>query len=182
MIPPRASTSRTTVPLAMPPIAGLQDICPMVSSALVIRPTRAPARAAATAASVPAWPAPTTTTSKLASTWPARVSCMRSKLRLRAADCESGSDAGARIFNRPRPNGGDPVALPISSGAPTLFIRRQAYESSDLSRAEIDDRLGLTADEFRVEGDCIAIGPIHGEQGDALIQLVGDLESRGLAY
>jgi len=74
------------------------------------------------------------------------------------------------------------VALPISTGAPTLFIRRQAYESSDLSRAEIDDRLGLTADEFRVEGDCIAIGPIHGGQGDALIQLVSDLESRGLAY
>jgi hypothetical protein len=74
------------------------------------------------------------------------------------------------------------VALQISSGAPTLFIRRQAYESSDLSRAEIDDRLGLTAAEFRVEGDCIAIGPIHGEQGDALIQLVSDLESRGFAY
>jgi hypothetical protein len=74
------------------------------------------------------------------------------------------------------------VALPISSGAPTLFIRRQAYEASNLSRAEIDEQLGLTADEFRVEGDCIAIGPIHGEQGDALVQLVGDLESRGLAY
>lgn len=74
------------------------------------------------------------------------------------------------------------MALPISSGAPTLFIRRQAYEASDLSRAEIDARLGLTADEFRVEGDCIAIGPIHGEQGDALIQLVGDLEGRGLVY
>ena len=74
------------------------------------------------------------------------------------------------------------MALQISSGAPTLFIRRQAYESSDLSRAEIDDRLGLTTDEFRVEGDCIAIGPIHGEQGDSLIQLVSDLESRGLAY
>lgn len=74
------------------------------------------------------------------------------------------------------------MALPISTGAPTLFIRRQAYESSDLSRAEIDDRLGLTADEFRVEGDCIAIGPIHGGQVDALIQLVSDLESRGLAY
>ena len=74
------------------------------------------------------------------------------------------------------------MALPISSGAPTLFIRRQAYESSDLSRAEIDGRFGLTADEFRVEGDCIAIGPIHGGQDDALIQLVSDLESRGLAY
>jgi hypothetical protein len=74
------------------------------------------------------------------------------------------------------------MALPISAGAPTLFIRRQAYESSDLSRAEIDDRLGLTADEFRVEGDCIAIGPIRGGQGDALIDLVSDLESRGLAH
>ncbi len=74
------------------------------------------------------------------------------------------------------------MALPISAGAPTLFIRRQAYEASNLSRAEIDERLGLTADEFRVEGDCVAIGPIRGEQGDALIPLVGDLESRGLAY
>ena len=42
MIPPSASTSRTTVPLATPPIAGLHDICPIVSSALVINPTRAP--------------------------------------------------------------------------------------------------------------------------------------------
>lgn len=74
------------------------------------------------------------------------------------------------------------MALPVSTGAPTLFIRRQAYESSDLSRAEIDDRLGLTADEFRVEGDCIAIGPIHDAQGDALSRLVSDLESRGLEY
>ena len=29
MMPPSASTSRTTVPLATPPIAGLQDIWPM---------------------------------------------------------------------------------------------------------------------------------------------------------
>ena len=54
MMPPNASTSRTTVPLATPPMAGLQDICPMVSSALVISATEAPERAAATAASVPA--------------------------------------------------------------------------------------------------------------------------------
>src|SRR5438045_9167469 len=64
MIPPSASTSRTTVLFATPPMAGLHDIWPIVSSALVINPTRTPSRAAATAASVPAWPAPMTTTSK----------------------------------------------------------------------------------------------------------------------
>ena len=42
MIPPSASTSRTTVPFATPPMAGLHDIWPIVSSALVISPTRAP--------------------------------------------------------------------------------------------------------------------------------------------
>jgi hypothetical protein len=45
-------------------MAGLQDICPIVSSALVIKATEAPSLAAATAASVPAWPPPMTTTSK----------------------------------------------------------------------------------------------------------------------
>jgi hypothetical protein len=53
--------------LATPPIAGLHDIWPMVSSALVTSATRAPSRAAATAASVPACPPPTTTTSNSAS-------------------------------------------------------------------------------------------------------------------
>ena len=56
MMPPSASTSRTTVPLATPPMAGLHDIWPIVSSALVTSPVRAPRRAAATAASVPACP------------------------------------------------------------------------------------------------------------------------------
>jgi hypothetical protein len=67
MMPPNASTSRTTVPLATPPIAGLHDIWPIVSRALVTRPTDAPSRAAATAASVPACPPPTTRTSNSAS-------------------------------------------------------------------------------------------------------------------
>ena len=39
MMPPSASTSRTTVPLATPPMAGLHDIWPMVSSALVTSPS-----------------------------------------------------------------------------------------------------------------------------------------------
>src|SRR5689334_4707904 len=47
----------------MPPIAGLQDICPSVSMAWVSRSVRAPVRADASAASVPAWPPPTTITS-----------------------------------------------------------------------------------------------------------------------
>ena len=74
------------------------------------------------------------------------------------------------------------MALAITTGAPTLFIRRAAYESSGLSRAQIDERLGLTADEFRVEGDLIALGPIYGEDGHALSDFITELETLGLVY
>ena len=74
------------------------------------------------------------------------------------------------------------MALLVARDAPTLFIRREAYERTGLSRAAIDERLGLTSDEFRVEGDLVAIGPIHGEDGEALGGLVEELESLGLAY
>src|SRR6185369_13106675 len=47
----------------MPPIDGLQDISPIVSSRCVSSSVRAPMRAAAAAASQPACPPPTTTTS-----------------------------------------------------------------------------------------------------------------------
>jgi len=50
--------------LASPPIAGLHDIRPIESRDAVRRPTRRPIRVAAFAASIPAWPAPTTRTSK----------------------------------------------------------------------------------------------------------------------
>src|SRR5579864_467546 len=63
MTPPSASTSRTKWPLAMPPTAGLQDICAMRSTLSVKSAVFRPMRAAAIAASQPAWPAPTTTTS-----------------------------------------------------------------------------------------------------------------------
>src|SRR5579863_8792692 len=63
MIPPRASTSRTKCPLAMPPTAGLHDICAIRSTLRVYSAVLRPMRAAAIAASHPAWPAPTTTTS-----------------------------------------------------------------------------------------------------------------------
>ena len=52
-------------PLARPPIAGLQDICPMVSKFWVKIPVCAPNRAAARPASTPACPAPKTRTSNV---------------------------------------------------------------------------------------------------------------------
>ena len=61
--PPRASTSFTRWLLPMPPIAGLQDIWPRVSTLWVSNRVRQPMRAAARQASVPAWPPPITMTS-----------------------------------------------------------------------------------------------------------------------
>src|SRR5271170_2486135 len=61
--PSNASISRTRWPFPKPPIAGLQDISPIVSRRWVTSAVRAPIRAAAAAASQPACPPPTTTTS-----------------------------------------------------------------------------------------------------------------------
>jgi hypothetical protein len=72
------------------------------------------------------------------------------------------------------------MPLPIPSGAPTLFIRRSAYERAGLTRASIDERFGLTAEEFRVEGALVAIGPISAE--DSLVDVIAELESSGLSY
>ena len=57
-------------PWRFPPTAGLHGICATVSSDSVQRPTRQPRRAAAQAASHPAWPAPTTITSNTWSSGP----------------------------------------------------------------------------------------------------------------
>ena len=62
---PRASTSLTRCPLAVPPIAGLQDIRPMAMGSMVTRAVEQPIRAAASEASIPACPPPTTMTSYL---------------------------------------------------------------------------------------------------------------------
>jgi hypothetical protein len=72
------------------------------------------------------------------------------------------------------------MPLKISPDASTLLIRRQAFESYGLARAEIDALLGLTDEEFRVEGDLIAIGPVF--DVDGLGRLVADLENRGLVF
>jgi hypothetical protein len=71
-----------------------------------------------------------------------------------------------------------PLAIP--DGSPTLLLRREAYERSGLSRADLDSRLGLTADEFRVEGNLIAIGPLPGD--DSIAELLEELERVGLVY
>ena len=72
------------------------------------------------------------------------------------------------------------MPLPVHSGAPTLFIRRSAYERAGLARAALDERLGLTADEFRVENDVVVIGPIY--DTEAFTSLLDDLERLGLTY
>ena len=72
------------------------------------------------------------------------------------------------------------MPLTIPHGAPTLFIRRDAYERSGLSRAAIDERFGLTPDEFRVEGALVAIGPIPAEE--SLLDIIRELEENGLSY
>jgi hypothetical protein len=72
------------------------------------------------------------------------------------------------------------MPLPVKQGVPTLFFRREAYERSGLTRAQLDTRLGLTDTEFVVEGDLIAVGPIY--DVEALGTLVDQLESLGLTY
>jgi hypothetical protein len=72
------------------------------------------------------------------------------------------------------------MPLKISADASTLLIRRQSFEAHGLARSEIDALLGLTDEEFRVEGDLVAIGPVF--DADALGKLVADLEGRGLVF
>ena len=72
------------------------------------------------------------------------------------------------------------MPIEISHDYPTLLIRRAAFEEHGLTRAFFDQRLALTADEFQVEGDLIAVGPltIHADIGD----LIEDLEEKGLSH
>jgi len=72
------------------------------------------------------------------------------------------------------------MPLSVPAGAPTLFVRRSAYENAGVVRAAIDERLGLTDKEFRVEGDVVVIGPIYESEG--LAALLDDFERLGLTY
>jgi hypothetical protein len=72
------------------------------------------------------------------------------------------------------------MPLATAAGAPTLIIRKEAFERSGLTRARLDERLNLTPDEFRIEGGLIAVGPIHEEP--SLLALIEELEELGLTY
>ena len=72
------------------------------------------------------------------------------------------------------------MPLQIPHGAPTLFIRRSAYERVGLVRSALDVKLGLTDEEFRVEGDLVVIGPVF--DADAFADVVHEIESLGLTY
>jgi predicted RNA-binding protein with PUA domain len=72
------------------------------------------------------------------------------------------------------------MPLVVPNGAPTLLIRRSAYERTGLHRLALDERLGLAEDEFRVEGNLVLIGPVPGEE--SLADVIGELEALGLVY
>ena len=72
------------------------------------------------------------------------------------------------------------MPTPLSHTAPTLFIRKSAFERAALTRQQFDEALGLTPDEFQVDGALIVIGPLVGES--ALTELIDALERAGLVY
>jgi hypothetical protein len=72
------------------------------------------------------------------------------------------------------------MPLDISANAPTILIRRLAFEQAGLTRESSDARFNLTPDEFRVEEGLIVIGPLFGD--DAVSELIEELEDAGLTY
>ena len=72
------------------------------------------------------------------------------------------------------------MPIPIANTSPTLFIRKRAFAQHTLARADFDVSLHLTVDEFRVEGELVAIGPVY--DAEALAVVIADLEGRGLVY
>ena len=72
------------------------------------------------------------------------------------------------------------MPIEVSSSAPTLLIRKEAFDASKLTRAAFDERLNLTPEEFRVEGSLITIGPLPGDS--AVTDLIEELEEAGLTY
>lgn len=72
------------------------------------------------------------------------------------------------------------MPLEMAHEAPTMLVRRDAFERAGLARADIDMALNLTPDEFRVEGALIAVGPLVGD--DAVERLTELLEGAGLEH
>jgi hypothetical protein len=72
------------------------------------------------------------------------------------------------------------MPLSVANSLPTIFVRKSVFESGSLVRAEIDQRFNLTDQEFRVEGELIAIGPLPSD--DMVGPILEYLESKGLVY
>jgi hypothetical protein len=72
------------------------------------------------------------------------------------------------------------MPLPVSSGLPTVFIRKEAFEKAALVRSEIDAVFNLTDAEFRVEGGLVAIGPLPSDE--MVGPMVEYLEEKGITY
>ena len=72
------------------------------------------------------------------------------------------------------------MPLPLSAGAPTLVVKKAAFERAGITRAQIDQALTLTYEEFRVEHGLVAIGPIYDEDG--FVALVEAFETAGLVF
>ncbi len=72
------------------------------------------------------------------------------------------------------------MPLSLSAGAPTLVVKKAAFERAGITRVQIDEALTLTDEEFRVELGLVAIGPIYDEAGFA--SLVEAFEKQGLVY
>jgi len=72
------------------------------------------------------------------------------------------------------------MPLRIDGTAPTILIRKDAFERAELTRRQFDEVLNLTDEEFRMEGALIAVGPLVGE--DAISGLIDALEEAGLVY
>ncbi len=72
------------------------------------------------------------------------------------------------------------MPLPLAANAPSLLIHKPAFERVGLVRSAFDEWLNLTADEFRVEGELIVVGPVY--DTDALQALISALEDKGLVY
>lgn len=72
------------------------------------------------------------------------------------------------------------MPLSIAATAPTIVLKRESFERVGLNRSDIDRSLTLTDEEFRVERDLIAIGPLYDDAG--LAALIQAFEASGLEY
>jgi hypothetical protein len=72
------------------------------------------------------------------------------------------------------------MPLLVNREFPSLLIRREPFERAGLTRESIDQRLLLTGDEFRVEGDLICVGPVIAT--DEFQDMIAELEEAGLNH